>query len=171
MMKCSKAKGFISVETVVVIAFLATTLLTVYSAFTTVLDNAKTRIFYDDPIYIEHIIFYHFQKKIIKSLDLSNFNTARVTNMKGMFYGASNLTNYSLPDFDVKSVTTSEAMFAGSKIDTVKMNKSSFNSKANLKYFVNNNGQVMNLTVKTNQDKVLFTKLNLSKLTVNVSTA
>lgn len=154
MMKCSKAKGFILIETVVVIAFLATTLLTVYSAFTTVLDNAKTRIFYDDPIYIEHIIFYHFQKKIIKSLDLSNFNTARVTNMKGMFancsslvsldisnfntqavqymegmfYGTSNLTNYSFPNIDVKSVTTSEVMFAGSKIDTVKMNKSSFNS-------------------------------------------
>ena len=56
------------------------------------------------------------------------------------------------------------------KINTVKMNKSSFNNKANLKYFVNNNGQVMNLTVRTNQDKALFTKLNLSKLTVNVST-
>ena len=67
-------------------------------------------------------------------------------------------------------VSTSEAMFAGSKINTVKMNKSSFNSKANLKYFVNNNGQIMNLTVRTNQDKALFTKLNLSKLTVNVST-
>ena len=50
------------------------------------------------------------------------------------------------------------------------MSKSSFNNKANLKYFVNNNGQVMNLTVRTNQDKALFTKLNLSKLTVNVST-
>ena len=59
-LRCSKAKGFILIETVVVIAFLATTLLTVYSAFTTALDNAKTRIFYDDPIYIEHIIFYHF---------------------------------------------------------------------------------------------------------------
>lgn len=48
--------------------------------------------------------------------------------MKGMFYGTSNLTNYSFPNIDVKSVTTSEVMFAGSKIDTVKMNKSSFNS-------------------------------------------
>lgn len=52
MMKCSEAKGVILVETMVVIAFLATTLLTVYSAFTTVLDNAKMRIFYDDPIYL-----------------------------------------------------------------------------------------------------------------------
>ena len=48
--------------------------------------------------------------------------------MEGMFYGTSNLTNYSFPNIDVKSVTTSEVMFAGSKIDTVKMNKSSFNS-------------------------------------------
>lgn len=104
------------------------------------------------------------------SFDISNFNTQAVQHMEGMFYGTSNLTNYSLPNFDVKSVTTAEAMFAGSKINTVKMNKSSFNSKANLKYFVNNNGQIMNLTVRTKQDKALFTKLNLSKLTVNVST-
>lgn len=62
---------------------------------------------------------------------MSNFNTQAVQYMEGMFYGTSNLTNYSLPNFDVKSVTTSEAMFAGSKIDTVKMNKSGFNSKAN----------------------------------------
>lgn len=62
------------------------------------------------------------------SLDISNFNTQAVQYMEGMFYGTSNLTNYSFPNIDVKSVTTSEVMFAGSKIDTVKMNKSSFNS-------------------------------------------
>ena len=44
MSKKNRLKGFILVETMVVIAFLATTLLTVYSSFTTVLDNAKTRI-------------------------------------------------------------------------------------------------------------------------------
>ena len=45
-------KGFIFVETMVVIAFLGTVLISVYSAFTTVLDNAKTRLYYDDPVYL-----------------------------------------------------------------------------------------------------------------------
>ena len=45
-------KGFIFVETMVVIAFLGTVLLTVYSSFTTVLDNAKTRLAYDDTVYL-----------------------------------------------------------------------------------------------------------------------
>lgn len=45
-------KGFIFVETMVCIAFLSTVLLSVYASFTTVLDNAKTRLLYDDPIYL-----------------------------------------------------------------------------------------------------------------------
>ena len=45
-------KGFIFVETMVVIAFLGTVLLTVYSSFTAVLDNAKTRLYYDDTLYL-----------------------------------------------------------------------------------------------------------------------
>ena len=45
-------KGFIFVETMVCIAFLGTVLLSVYAAFTNVLDNAKTRLLYDDPIYL-----------------------------------------------------------------------------------------------------------------------
>ena len=45
-------KGFIFVETMVVIAFLGTVLLTVYSSFTTVLDTAKTRLYYDDSVYL-----------------------------------------------------------------------------------------------------------------------
>ena len=45
-------KGFIFVETMVCIAFLSTVLLTVYASFTNVLDNAKVRLMYDDPVYL-----------------------------------------------------------------------------------------------------------------------
>ncbi len=45
-------KGFIFVETMVCIAFLGTVLLTVYASFTNVLDSAKSRLLYDDPIYL-----------------------------------------------------------------------------------------------------------------------
>ena len=73
-------KGFILVETMVVIAFLATTLLTVYSSFTTVLDNAKTRIFYDDPIYLYRT--YYFLSYLEKN-NLTDFIDAKFANTSG----------------------------------------------------------------------------------------
>lgn len=50
-------KGFIFVETMVCIAFLSSVLLTVYASFTNVLDNAKTRLMYDDPVYLYRTYF------------------------------------------------------------------------------------------------------------------
>ena len=60
-------KGFIFVETMVVIAFLGTVLLTVYSSFTTVLDNAKTRLAYDDTVYLYRTYY------ILSFLEENNF--------------------------------------------------------------------------------------------------
>ena len=45
-------KGFILVETIVVITFLATSLLIIYSSFNGILVNEKRRMYYDDPIYL-----------------------------------------------------------------------------------------------------------------------
>ena len=50
-------KGFIFVETMVCIAFLSSVLLTIYASFTNVLDTAKTRLLYDDPIYLYRTYF------------------------------------------------------------------------------------------------------------------
>lgn len=47
-----KKNGFVFVETIVVIAVLATALLVIYGTFTTILTNEKERIYYDDPIYL-----------------------------------------------------------------------------------------------------------------------
>lgn len=45
-------KGFVFIEAIIVIAFLATSLIVIYSAFTNVLTNEKRRMNYDDPIYL-----------------------------------------------------------------------------------------------------------------------
>ena len=82
MSKKNRIKGFILVETMVVIAFLATTLLTVYSSFTTVLDNAKTRIFYDDPIYLYrtyYFLSYLERNNITEFIDTKFANTSGTT--------------------------------------------------------------------------------------------
>lgn len=48
----------------------------------------------------------------LTSLDLSNFNTSKVTNMSDMFYGCSKLTSLNLSSFDTSDVTNMSNMFS-----------------------------------------------------------
>ena len=49
----------------------------------------------------------------LPSLDLSNFNTSKVTDMCGLFSGCSSLTSLNLRNFDTSNVTNMETMFLG----------------------------------------------------------
>jgi len=61
------------------------------------------------------------------ALDLSNFDTSQVTDMRYMFFGMSNLIALDLSNFDTSMVTNMNAMFAGiSKLTT--LNLSSFDT-------------------------------------------
>ena len=51
--------------------------------------------------------------KNILELDLSNFDTSKVTNMQYMFYGMSNLTTLNLSNFDTSNVKDMSHMFRG----------------------------------------------------------
>ncbi|PDF07181.1 BspA family leucine-rich repeat surface protein, partial [Listeria monocytogenes] len=46
-----------------------------------------------------------------EALDVSNFNTSSVTNMKTMFNGCNSLEELDLSNFDTSSVTTMASMF------------------------------------------------------------
>ena len=46
----------------------------------------------------------------LKSIDLSNFNTSNVTNMKGMFYNCSSLTSIILSNFNSKNIKTKDGI-------------------------------------------------------------
>ena len=50
----------------------------------------------------------------LTNLDVSNFNTSRVTNMSLMFSSCFELTNLDLSSFDTNSVTNMRAMFKDS---------------------------------------------------------
>ncbi len=100
-------------------------------------------------------------------LNISKFTTQSVTNMDVMFYNTWSLSTVYASSFDVSRVTTMEGMFAGSRLSGFGMNRTSFKSNVNLKQFVNN-GQVMSLVVRTQQDKILFDKMGFSRLTVTV---
>ena len=78
---------------------------------------------------------YIDQIKNILDLDLSNFDTSNVTNMRSMFNGMSNLTTLNLSNFNTSQVTNMSLMFRGvsnltslnlSNFDTSKVTNMSF---------------------------------------------
>ena len=96
----------------------------------------KTAYYYAEPekVYLNEdsskmfLPDYSAQKiKNILELDLSNFDTSKVTNMQGMFRGMSNLTSLNLSNFDTSKVTNMAAMFYTTSNLTT-LNLSSFNT-------------------------------------------
>ena len=87
----------------------------------------------------KHTVKYKFKKYLksmcymfgccssLTNLDLSNFNTINVTNMKDMFNGCKSLTNLNLSNFNTINVTNMSNMFYGCKSLT-NLNLSNFNT-------------------------------------------
>lgn len=69
-------KGFVFVETIVVITFLAASLIIIYAAFTNLLTTEKRRMYYDDPIYLyrSYYILDFLQKNDINSYVASSLS-------------------------------------------------------------------------------------------------
>ena len=98
--------------------------------------NTESVYYYTEPekVYLNtdsSKMFYsgYGSEKIQKflELDLSNFDTSKVTDMGSMFYGTSNLTTLNLSSFDTSNVTNMSYMFYGmSNLTTLDL--SSFNT-------------------------------------------
>ena len=82
----------------------------------------KTAYYYTEPekVYLNtdsrEMFYSKYNEQKIKNileLDLSNFDTSKVTNMETMFYGLSSLTTLNLSNFDTSKVTNMETMFYG----------------------------------------------------------
>ena len=80
----------------------------------------KTAYYYTEPekIYLNtdssNMFYREYSKQKIKNileLDLSNFDTSKVTNMHRMFSDMHNLTNLNISNFDTSNVTNMAAMF------------------------------------------------------------
>ena len=68
-----------------------------------------------------------FNTSNLTTLNLSNFDTSKVTDMGSMFYGTSNLTTLNLSSFDTSNVTNMSYMFYGMSNLTT-LNLSSFDT-------------------------------------------
>jgi surface protein len=55
--------------------------------------------------------------KSLEELDVSNFDTSKVTNMRCMFYNCENLDELDLSDFSTRNVTDMHGMFLNCPID------------------------------------------------------
>ena len=76
----------------------------------------KTAYYYTEPekVYLNMNSSMMFSSMFrLTSLDLSNFDTSKVTNMATMFYGMRNLTTLDLSNFDTSKVTDMGRMFWG----------------------------------------------------------
>ena len=96
----------------------------------------KTAYYYAEPekVYLNtdsSKMFYSgdYEQKIknILEINLSNFDTSKVTNMQSMFYGMSNLTTLNLSNFDTSNVTSMSSMFSSMRSLT-SLNLSSFDT-------------------------------------------
>ena len=102
-------------------------------------DNYKTKSNISGNVIVFDIVNYLTSKTSIyfgtmfydcyslTSLDLSNLNTSKVTNMENMFYGCSSLTSLDLSNFDTSNVSTMGTMFYGCSSLT-SLNISNFNT-------------------------------------------
>ena len=96
----------------------------------------KTAYYYAEPekVYLNtdssNMFLSRFGEQEIKNIlevDLSNFDTSKVTNMQYMFAGMHNVTTLNLSNFDTSKVTNMQYMFAGMRNLTA-LNLSNFNT-------------------------------------------
>ena len=93
-------------------------------------------------------MFYDCTK--LTSLDLSGWDTSRVTDMQGMFYGCSKLTSLDLSGLDISSVTSMGGMFAGcSKLTSLDLSDWKTSSVTNISSMFQNCSSLTSLDLSS----------------------
>ena len=113
------------------------------------LNRDSSKMFYSEP-YVQKI-------RNVLEIDLSNFDTSKVTNMSNMFLGMSNLTTLDLSNFNTSQVTNMSSMF-GFMSNLTSLNLSNFDTSQ----VTNMAGMFFNILLLTTLD---FSSFNTSKVT------
>lgn len=73
----------------------------------------------------------------LTSLDLSNFNTSKVTDMRGLFQGCKNLTSLNVSSFNTSNVQHMDAMFKGcSSLTSLDLSNFNTSNVVSMGYYV-----------------------------------
>ena len=84
----------------------------------------------------------------LQSLDLSNFNTAKVTDMRYMFYDCSNLQSLDLSSFNTEMVETMRAMFSDCpKLQSLDLSNFNTEKVTDMSYMFNNCSKLQSLII------------------------
>ena len=102
----------------------------------------------------------------IKTLNLDNFNTAKVTNMRNMFNGCSSLTKLNINHFDTTKLTNISYAFSGLVCDVVFTNKANpvlTNAQAMFNVYYGTSIDLSNFSLanSTNNTNFTISALNL----------
>ena len=97
-------------------------------------------------------MFYYSQAT---TLDVSNFNTSKVTNMSYMFWNSKS-TMLDVSNFNTSNVTNMSYMFSGSKATTLDLNNFDTSKVTNMSYMFSSSTNLKTIYVsnKFNTDKV-----------------
>ena len=84
----------------------------------------------------------------LTTLNLSSFNTSKVADMSNMFYGMSKLTNLNLSSFDTSKVTDMGFMFSSmSKLTTLNISNFDTSKVTYMRYMFNNMSNLITLNL------------------------
>ena len=137
-------------------------------------NNSKVKtVKTDGPIVIQTNKFCPdlFRNCTAESIDLSDFDTSSVNNMKDMFYRCSNLTSLNVSSFDTSNVTNMDYMLDCPKLETLDISSfviksSPFGNIPNVKYLktpktINSSDIQLRRSPMYDEDKNPHTKMDI----------
>ena len=111
----------------------------------------KTAYYYAEPekVYLNENSRSMFSgMSSLTSLDLSNFDTSKVTSMARMFSGMSSLTSLSLSNFDTSNVVDMEGMFSGmSSLTSLDLSNFDTSKVTNMRYMFHDMSSLTSLNL------------------------
>ncbi len=101
----------------------------------------------ENTVNMRHMFAYlDYDDSKLTTLDISNFNTSKVTNMSYMFYNCSSITTLDLSNFDTSQVTDMSWMFSNcSSLTSLNLNNFDTSSVTDMSDMFRNSRQLTNL--------------------------
>ena len=125
------------------------------SVFESIAENLKTAIAVDRVSFTNTSYMFKYCSSLT-TLDLSNFNTSKVTHIESMFSSCRSLANLDLSNFDTSNVTNMNGMFNGcSSLTTLDLSNFNTSNVTDMSWMFDNCSNLTNLDCSHwNVDKV-----------------
>ena len=106
----------------------------------------------------------------LTTLNLSNFDTSKVTSMIGMFFDTHELTSLNLSNFDTSQVTDMNGMFAGMSLTSLNLSNFDTSKVTNMSYMFDNVSNLLTLNVSNFDTSKVTNMSNMFSRMSNLTT-